>query len=39
MSVLPDLLTAADPIPVWLLPADGDDPTGGGPVGTAVAHV
>ena len=39
MSVLPDPLTAADPIPAWLSPAAGDDPTVGGPVGTADTRV
>ena len=38
-NVLPDLLTAADPIPAWLSPVAGDDPTGGGPVGTADTRV
>ena len=38
-NVLPDLLTAADPIPTWLLPVAGDDLTGGGPVGTADTRV
>ena len=38
-NVLPDPLTAADPIPAWLSPVAGDDPTGGGPVVTADARV
>ena len=33
--MLPDPLSAADPIPAWLSPTAGDDPTGGGSVGTA----
>ena len=33
------MLTAIDPIPAWLSPAAGDDPTGGGPVGTADTRV
>ena len=38
-NVLPDLLTAADPIPAWLSPVAGDDPTGGGPVVIADTRV
>ena len=34
-NVLPDPLSAANPIPTWLSPAAGDDPTGGRSVGTA----
>ena len=33
------MLNAIDPIPAWLSPAAGDDPTGGGPVGTADTRV
>ena len=38
-NVLPDPLTATDPIPAWLSPVAGDDPTGGGPVVTADTRV
>ena len=38
-NVLPDPLTAADPIPALLSPVAGDDPTVGGPVGTADKRV
>ena len=38
-NVLPDPLTAADPIPAWLSPVAGNDLTGGGPVVTADTRV